>query len=96
MPLAKLGRVVPTEVQLLHRGPKETQMKNEEAQTILKKFKKEFPSNRNYKYVIGSDDASRTIDVHLPSSKDAKKVRKELPMRYQGLRVIVFCPSDRQ
>ena len=69
-------------------------MKNEEAQKILKKFKKEFPLSRNYEYSVGADDAGRTIDVHLPSSKHAKKVRKKLPMRYKGLRVIVFCPSE--
>mgnify|MGYP003660242149 CR=1 FL=1 len=92
--MAKLGRAVPTEVQLLHRGLKETQMKNEEAQVILKKFKKEFPLSKKYEYALGSDDAGRTIDIHLSSAKYAKKVRKKLPMRYEGLRVIVFCPTE--
>tara|TARA_R110000824_G_scaffold112501_1_gene261721 strand:+ start:278 stop:493 length:216 start_codon:yes stop_codon:yes gene_type:complete len=69
-------------------------MKNEEAHQILKKFKKEFPLSRNYEYALGSDDAGRTIDIHLPSSRYAKKVRKKLPMRYEGLRVIVFCPTE--
>ena len=69
-------------------------MNNDEAQKILEKFKKEFPLSRNYEYVIGSDDAGRTIDIYLPSSKYAKRVRKKLPMRYQGLRVIVYRPTD--
>ena len=69
-------------------------MKNEEAQKILKKFKREFPLSKKYKHSLGSDDAGRTIDIHLPSAKYAKKVRKKLPMRYEGLRVIVFCPTE--
>ena len=69
-------------------------MNNEETQTILKKFKKEFALSRNYKYAIGSDDAGRTIDIHLPSSRYAKRVRKKLPMRFEGLRVIVYRPSE--
>ena len=70
-------------------------MKNDKDQKTLKKFKKEYPLSKDYEYVLGSDDAGRTIDVHLPSSKHAKRVRKKLPVRYQNLRVIVFHPSEK-
>tara|TARA_Y100000593_G_scaffold34456_1_gene67716 strand:- start:302 stop:520 length:219 start_codon:yes stop_codon:yes gene_type:complete len=57
---------------------------------IIEELKKEYPLSKEYEYKAGSDDGGRVIEIHKVPQKHAKKVRKKIPMRYKGMRTIVF------
>ena len=63
---------------------------------IIKKLKKEYPLSKKYKYRAGTDDGGRTIDIYNVPQKHAKKVRKKIPMKYKGMRTIVFFRAERK
>tara|TARA_R110000744_G_scaffold74995_4_gene149510 strand:+ start:248 stop:466 length:219 start_codon:yes stop_codon:yes gene_type:complete len=57
---------------------------------LLKEFKKDYPLNKEYQYRIGTDDGGRTLEVYNVPKRHANRVRKKIPMRYNGVRTIVF------
>ena len=63
---------------------------------IIKALKKEYPISKKYKYRSGTDDGGKVIEIYDVPQKHAKKVRKKIPMRYKGIRTIVFFQTERE
>ena len=63
---------------------------------IIEELKKEFPLSKEYEYKIGTDDGGKVLEIHGVSQKHAKKVRKKIPMRYKGIRTIVFYRVEQE
>tara|TARA_R110001583_G_scaffold6811_3_gene34283 strand:- start:1445 stop:1663 length:219 start_codon:yes stop_codon:yes gene_type:complete len=63
---------------------------------IIEELKKEHPLSKKYKYRVGSDDGGRTLEIYDVPHRHAHKVRKEIPMRYKGIRTIVFYREERE
>ena len=61
---------------------------------LIEQFKKKYPLNKNYKYRIGTDDGGRTLEIYDVPHRHANKVRKKIPMRYNGVRTIVFYKRE--
>ena len=57
---------------------------------LLKEFKDDYPLNKEYQYRIGNDDGGRTLEVYNVPKRHANRVRKKIPMKYNGVRTIVF------
>tara|TARA_R110000744_G_scaffold177914_1_gene296893 strand:- start:329 stop:547 length:219 start_codon:yes stop_codon:yes gene_type:complete len=57
---------------------------------LLKEFKNDYPLNKDYKYRIGTDDGGGTLEIYNVPKRHAHKVRKKIPMKYNGVRTIVF------
>tara|TARA_R110002020_G_scaffold50895_4_gene144265 strand:+ start:56 stop:280 length:225 start_codon:yes stop_codon:yes gene_type:complete len=63
---------------------------------IIEGLKKEYPLSKEYKYRVGTDDGGRVIEIYNVPQKYAKKVRKKIPMRYEGFRTIVFFRVEKE
>ena len=63
---------------------------------IIEELKKEYPPSKEYEYRAGSDDGGKVIEIHGVPQEHAKKVRKKIPMRYKGVRTIVFFQVERE
>jgi len=63
---------------------------------IIEELKKEYPLSKEYKYRSGSDDGGKVIEIHNIPQEHARKVRKKIPMRYKGMRTIVFFQTERE
>jgi hypothetical protein len=63
---------------------------------IIEELKKEYPLSKEYEYRAGSDDGGKIIEIHKVPQEHAKKVRKKIPMRYKGIRTIVFFRGTRE
>ena len=61
---------------------------------IIEELKKEYPLSKKYKYRVGTDDGGKVIEIHDVPQKHARKVRKKIPMRYKGVRTIVFFRAE--
>ena len=57
---------------------------------LIEQFKKEYPLSKDYKHRIGTDDGGKTLEVYDVPKEHAHRVRKKIPMRYNGFRTIVF------
>ena len=57
---------------------------------IIEELKKEYPLSKEYKHRVGTDDGGKVIEIYNIPQKHARKVRKKIPMRYKGIRTIVF------
>ena len=63
---------------------------------IIEELKKEHPLSKKYKYRSGTDDGGKVIEIYNVPPKHARKVRKKIPMRYKGVRTIVFFQVERE
>ena len=63
---------------------------------IIKELKKEYPLSKECKYRRGQDDGGKVIEIYNVPSSHARKVRKKIPMRYKGIRTIVFFQIERE
>ena len=63
---------------------------------IIEELKKEHPLSKEYEYRAGSDDGGKVIEIHGVPQEHAKKVRKKIPMRYKGIRTIVFFRVEQE
>ena len=63
---------------------------------IIEELKKEYPLSKEYEYRRGQDDGGKVIEIYNVPQEHAKKVRKKIPMRYKGIRTIVFFQIERE
>ena len=63
---------------------------------IIEELKKEYPLSKEYEYRSGTDDGGKVIEIYDVPQKHAKKVRKKIPMRYKGIRTLVFFQVKRK
>ena len=63
---------------------------------IIEELKKEYPLSKEYEYRSGTDDGGKVIEIYNVPQKHAKKVRKKIPMRYKGIRTLVFFQIERE
>ena len=63
---------------------------------ITEELKKEYPISKEYKYRVGTDDGGKVIEIYNVPQRHARKVRKKIPMRYKGVRTIVFFQVERE
>ena len=63
---------------------------------IIEELKKEYPLSKEYEYRAGTDDGGKVIEIYNVPQEHAKKVRKKIPMRYKGVRTIVFFRVERE
>ncbi len=63
---------------------------------IIEELKKEYPLSKECEYRSGTDDGGKVIEIYNVPQKHAKKVRKKIPMRYKGMRTIVFFQVERE
>ena len=63
---------------------------------IIEELKKEYPLSKGYEYRVGTDDGGKVIEIYNVPQEHAKKVRKKIPMRYKGVRTIVFFRVERE
>jgi hypothetical protein len=63
---------------------------------IIEELKKEYPLSKGYEYRAGTDDGGKVIEIYNVPQEHAKKVRKKIPMRYKGVRTIVFFRVERE
>ena len=65
------------------------------AEEIIEELKKEYPLSKKYKYRAGTDDGGRTLEIYNVPKRYAHRVRKKIPMKYKGMRTIVFYQEER-
>ena len=63
---------------------------------IIKELKKEYLLSEEYECKAGTDDGGNVIEIHKVPQEHARKVRKKIPMRYKGMRTIVFFQVKRE
>ena len=63
---------------------------------IIEELKKEYPLSKECGYRRGTDDGGQVIEIYNVPQKHAKKVRKKIPMRYKGIRTLVFFQIERE
>ena len=63
---------------------------------IIKELKKEYPLSKEYEYRRGTDDGGKVIEIYNVPQKHARKVRKKIPMKYKGMRTIIFFQVERE
>ena len=63
---------------------------------IIEELKKEHPLSKECEYRRGTDDGGKVIEIYNVPQKHARKVRKKIPMRYKGMRTIVFFQVERE
>ena len=63
---------------------------------IIEELKKEYPLSKEYEYRPGTDDGGKVIEIYNVPQRHARKVRKKIPMRYKGVRTIVFFQVERE
>ena len=63
---------------------------------IIEELKKEYPLSKGCEYRRGTDDGGKVIEIYNVPQKHAKKVRKKIPMRYKGIRTLVFFQIERE
>ena len=63
---------------------------------IIKELKKEYPLSKEYKYRSNTDDGGKTLEIYEVPQRHAHKVRKKIPMKYKGIRTIIFYRVERE
>tara|TARA_R110002020_G_scaffold207884_1_gene413457 strand:+ start:2851 stop:3069 length:219 start_codon:yes stop_codon:yes gene_type:complete len=63
---------------------------------IIEELKREYPLSKDYKYRHATDDGGRTIEIYNVPRRHAHRVRKKIPMKYKGIRTIVFYREERE
>ena len=63
---------------------------------IIEELKKEYPLSKEYEYRASTDDGGKVIEIHKVPQRHAKRVRKKIPMRYKGIRTIVFYRVEQE
>ena len=63
---------------------------------IIEELKREYPLSKECEYRRGQDDGGKVIEIYNVPQEHAKKVRKKIPMRYKGIRTIVFFRVEQE
>lgn len=63
---------------------------------IIEELKKEYPLSKEYEYRSAIDDGGKVIEIYNIPQRHAAKVRKKIPMKYKGIRTIVFYRLERE
>ena len=56
---------------------------------LVEEFQKEFVVSKKYEYSFGKDVCGKSIDILLPKHH-APRVRKKLPRRWKGYRILIL------